>query len=104
MDMNLRKDANFIQDENWYKHSEMYEEFLDKAENKNLLLIEIGVGFNTPGIIRFPFEQMVYNNYYTHLIRINKDYPMVRDEIQNKSISFNEDTAKIIDNIKEENV
>ena len=40
--------------------------------NKNVLLLEIGVGFNTPSIIRIPFEQMVYNNINTSLIRINK--------------------------------
>lgn len=101
MDMNLRKDANFVQDENWYKQSKKYEEFLEKSQNKNLLLIEIGVGFNTPSIIRFPFEQMVYSDLKTTLIRINKDYPLVREEIKSKSISFDEDTNKIIEDLKE---
>jgi NAD-dependent SIR2 family protein deacetylase len=100
MDMNLRKDAYFVQDENWYKKSKLYSQFLDKAENKKLLLIEIGVGFNTPGIIRFPFEQMVYKNPYTTMIRINKDYPMVREEIKSKSIPFDENTMKIIEDFK----
>lgn len=48
MEMNLRKDANFVQDENWYNKAKAYEQFLDKSEDKNLLLLEIGVGFNTP--------------------------------------------------------
>ena len=56
MEMNLRKDANFVQDANWYKQSEKYEKFLNKNQYKNLVLLEIGVVFNTPGIIRFPFE------------------------------------------------
>lgn len=101
MDMNLRKDANFVQDENWYKMSHKYEEFLEKVKNKNVVLLEIGVGFNTPGIIRFPFEQMVLNNKKTILIRINKDYPLPILEIENKMISFNEDTSKIIKDLKE---
>ena len=101
MDMNLRKDANFVQDENWYKQSEEYKEFLSKTKNKNVVLLEIGVGFNTPGIIRFPFEQMTANNSKTILIRINKDYPMPMLEIENKTISFNEDTNKIIKDLKE---
>lgn len=101
MDINLRKDANFVQDENWYKQSEKYKEFLSKTKNKNVVLLEIGVGFNTPGIIRFPFEQMTANNSKTILIRINKYYPMPMLEIENKTISFNEDTNKIIEDLKE---
>ena len=99
MDMNLRKDANFIQDENWYEMSQRYEEFLNKIQNKNVVLLEIGVGFNTPGIIRFPFEQMTANNSRTTLIRINKDYPSSMLEIENKTISFDEDTNKIIEDL-----
>lgn len=101
MDMNLRKDANFVQDENWYKQLEKYKEFLSKTKNINVVLLEIGVGFNTPGIIRFPFEQMTANNSKTILIRINKDYPMSMLKIENKTISFNEDTNKIIEDLKE---
>lgn len=71
--MNLRKDANFVQDVIWYEKAKKYEEFLEKINNKNVLLLEIGVSFNTPGIIRIPFEQMVYNNINTSLIRINKE-------------------------------
>ena len=76
MDMNLRKDENFVQDEHWYEMSQRYDEFLNKIQNKNMVLLEIGVGLNnTSGIIRFPFEQMTANNLRTTLIRINKDYP-----------------------------
>ena len=101
MDMNLRKDENFVQDEHWYEMSQRYDEFLNKIQNKNVVLLEIGVGFNTPGIIRFPFEQMTANNVKTTLIRINKDYPNPMLEIRNKTISFDEDTNKIIEDLKE---
>ena len=101
MDMNLRKDANFVQDSNWYKASKRYEDFLDKIKNKNVVLLEIGVGFNTPGIIRFPFEQITANNEKTTLIRINKDYPLPMLEIINRTISFDEDTNKIIEDLNE---
>lgn len=101
MEMNLRKDANFVQDENWYRQSKKYEEFLNKVKNKNVVLLEIGVGFNTPGIIRFPFEQMTSNDSKTILIRINKDYPLPMLEIRNKTISFDEDPNKIIEDLKE---
>ncbi len=101
MEVNVRIDANFVQDENWYKQDKRYGEFLDKSQDKNLLLLEIGVGFNTPGIIRFPFEQMVYNNVNTHLVRINKDYAFASKEIEDKTILFNEDTNKIVEDLKE---
>ena len=101
MDMNLRKDENFVQDEHWYEMSQIYDEFLNKIQNKNVVLLEIGVGFNTPGIIRFPFEQMTANNLRTTLIRINKDYLSPMLEIENKTISFDEDTNKIIEDLKE---
>lgn len=101
MDMNLRKDANFVQDENWYKQAERYKEFLKEAENKNVVLLEIGVGFNTPGIIRYPFEQMVKANSETMLIRINKDYPMTMLDIRNKTVSFEENANKVIEDLEE---
>ena len=101
MDMNLRKDANFVQDENWYSQSQKYEDFLSRSKDKNVVLLEIGVGFNTPGIIRFPFEQMTANSENKTLIRINKDYPLPMLKISNKTISFDEDTNKIIEDLKE---
>ena len=101
MDMNLRKDANFVQDENWYRQSKKYEDFLSRSKGKNVVLLEIGVGFNTPGIIRFPFERMTAISEKTTLIRINKDYPNTMLEIENKTISFDEDTNKIIEDLKE---
>lgn len=104
MEMNLRKDANFVQDENWYKQAKQYDQFLDEIKDKNVILLEMGVGFNTPGIIRFPFEQMTYQHLKTTLIRMNKDYPMVSQEIQNKTISFDEDIHQIIADVKEKSL
>lgn len=101
MDMNLRKDASFVQDEYWYKQSKEYKKFLCGTKGKNVVLLEIGVGFNTPGIIRFPFEQMVYNDIKTTLIRINKEYPQTMLEIENKTISFSENTNQVIEDLKE---
>ena len=101
MDMNLRKDANFVQDEKWYVQAERYKEFLKEAENKNVVLLEIGVGFNTPGIIRYPFEQMVKANDKIRLIRINKDYPMPMLDIRNKTVSFDDNANKVIEDLEE---
>lgn len=100
MDMNLRKDANFVQDKNWYVQAKKYEEFINNAKDKKMVLIEIGVGFNTPGIIRFPFERMVEENEDTYLVRINKEYPSAILDINDKLVPFNENVSKIIGDLK----
>ena len=56
--MNLRCDDTFVEDSLWHRQAKRHNDFVYKASDKSLLLLEFGVGFNTPGIIRFPFEQM----------------------------------------------
>jgi len=58
-------------------------------------LLEFGVGFNTPGIIRYPFENMTYQNPEATLIRFNRDYPMGAAEIADQTISFTEDITRL---------
>ena len=55
MTMNLRCDDTFVQDEGWYKASERYSDFLRRHEGMYILFLELGVGFNTPVIIKYPF-------------------------------------------------
>lgn len=100
MEMNLRADDKFVQDDGWYLHARKYQEFVDKAKKKKLVLIEIGVGYNTPVIIKYPFERMTYQNKNTYLIRINKDYPICSDEIENKAVMFNESVDRVINDLK----
>ena len=101
MDVNLRKDSYFVEDDYWYKQNDKYSEFLNKIKGKKVALIEIGVGFNTPGIIRFPFEQLVKENEYYTLIRINKEHSESWNDLGNNLIAFNEDTNKIIEDLKQ---
>ncbi|MBQ9314153.1 MAG: Sir2 silent information regulator family NAD-dependent deacetylase [Clostridia bacterium] len=93
MEPNLRKDGYFIQDDVWYKQNDKYEKFLDENKNKNVLLLEFGVGFNTPGIIRFPFEQMTSQNENWKLIRFNKE-DMTFLELDDRFIGIKEDINK----------
>lgn len=75
MEINVRKDRYFVEDERWHRQAERYYAFLEKMLGKRkLALIEYGVGFNTPTIIRFPFERMAATYPDVTLIRINKDY------------------------------
>lgn len=99
MTMNLRADDTFIQDEGWGKHAKLYDEFLYKAQNRKLLLMELGVGYNTPIIIKYPFEKMTYLNTKTNLIRINKDYAFCPKEIENKTILFDENISMILNKL-----
>lgn len=99
MEVNLRKDANFVQDEKWYEKNDAYEDFLRKYENKNVVLLELGVGFNTPGIIRFPFEQMTKQNENWTLVRINMDTTVNYVDVDDKTIKFKEDINKVINDL-----
>lgn len=96
METNLRKDSFFVQDENWYKQSEKYSKFLEKAKDKKTLLLELGVGFNTPSIIRFPFEKMVYQNKNWNLVRINKENTNAFLDINDRMIAIEDDIEKLI--------
>lgn len=99
MEMNLRADDKFVQDAGWYEHARLYQEFLDKIKDKKVVLLEIGVGYNTPAIIKYPFERLVYQNKNFNLIRINKDYPIASEEISNKTICFDEDTMQVLQDL-----
>ena len=96
MDLNLRKDNYFVEDAKWHEMNDNYSNFLNKIDGK-FVFLEIGVGFNTPGIIRYPFEQMTYNNDDATLIRLNLDYPQAIPENKDKTISFDEHVEEILD-------
>lgn len=96
MDLNLRKDNYFVEDEKWHGMNKNYSNFLNRADG-NIVLLEIGVGYNTPGIIRYPFEQMAYNNKDITLIRLNKDFPNAIPENKDKTIGFDENVEDILD-------
>ncbi|WP_407377178.1 SIR2 family NAD-dependent protein deacylase [Methanobrevibacter sp.] len=96
MDLNLRKDNFFVEDNKWHEMNDRYYDFLHNIDDK-FVFLEIGVGFNTPGIIRYPFEQMTYNNDDATLIRLNLDYPQAIPENKEKTISFDENVEEILD-------
>ena len=97
MDVHVRVNANFVQDDDWYKQDEKYGEFLHNTKDKNIVLLELGVGLSTPGIIRIPFEQMTYQNANWKLIRINKNESSTFLDINDKSILIQGDIKEIVD-------
>lgn len=99
MEINIRKDAFFVEDDNWHKLNKLYENFIKDNINKKLVLIELGVGFNTPGIIRFPFEQLAYTHDNIILIRINDKYNDMAYELKKQAICIKADCSVAISNI-----
>lgn len=75
MEVHIRKDEYFIEDSAWSESLERYRSFMEKAMPGRTLLLEIGVGFNTPSIIRFPFERIASQHSNVTLVRVNRDYP-----------------------------
>ena len=99
MEVNLRKDAYFVQDDNWYKQDKRYGDFLDNIQNKKVVLLEFGVGFNTPAIIIFPFEQMTYKNTSWNLIRFNKDNCITFLDLKNRIIEVKDNISNVVNKI-----
>lgn len=94
--MNLRCDNTFVEDEHWHRQARRYQEFVEQASTKHLLLLELGVGFNTPVIIRFPFERMAAQFPKTTLVRFNRDYPQLTTEGVKRFIPFTEEMTDVM--------
>lgn len=100
MSVNLRCDNTFVEDDNWYKMQTKYDDFIKNNLDKNVVLLEFGIGFNTPNIIRFPFEQLTFMHDNFKLIRFNNKYAMIPEQINNRSISITDSISEIIDLLK----
>lgn len=100
MAMNLRCDNYFVEDEAWHEAADRYAGFLEQNKDKKVVLLELGVGFNTPIIIRFPFEKMVRENSSYSLIRLNMDEAVVPESFGKRAIGIGGDMAKAITDIR----
>lgn len=99
MAMNLRCDNSFVQDEGWHAAAKRYEEFIRRHRNLHILFLELGVGFNTPGIIKYPFMQMTAENPKAIYACINMNEAYAPDEIADRAICIDGDIGKVIENI-----
>ena len=95
--MNLRADSTFVEDEGWHIAAGRYSDFLRRHRNLKVLFLELGVGMNTPGIIKYPFWQMVAENPDAVYACINYGEAYAPDEIKNKSICINGDIGEVLD-------
>ena len=102
MAMHLRCDSYFVEDEHWNEAAARYGAFLKEHKEDRVLLLELGVGFNTPTIIRFPFEQMVRANGDWTLVRLNLDEAVVPKSFGKRAVGINEDIARSLEDIRRE--
>ena len=105
MSMNLRADHTFVTDKGWYKASKQYEKFLqtrniikngEQESDGKVLFLELGVGGNTPGIIKYPFWQMTEKNPNAGYACINFGEAVVPLKIEKQSICINDDIGEVL--------
>ena len=96
MTMNLRSDDKFVEDEGWHRAAERYDDFLRKHEGQHILFLELGVGYNTPVIIKYPFWKMTAKNPKAVYACLNYGEAYSPDEIVEQSICIDGDIHCIL--------
>lgn len=89
MTMNLRSDDTFVEDEGWHRAAERYKNYLRTHESQKILFLELGVGFNTPVIIKYPFWQLTVKNPNATYACINQGQAVCPQEIEKQAICIN---------------
>ena len=96
MSMNLRADNTFVEDNGWHIAADRYQDFIRRHKGLNIIYLELGVGGNTPGIIKYPFWQMTYSNPNANYICINLSKAYIPTEIKKQSICIDYDIGDIL--------
>lgn len=96
MSMNLRADDTFVEDKGWHKASQRYEKYLKDHKDQHVLFLELGVGMNTPGIIKYPFWRMTYQNPNAFYACLNFGEAYAPQEIADRSVCINCDIAELL--------
>lgn len=96
--MNLRSDDKFVEDEGWHQAAERYENFLRTRKGK-ILFLELGVGYNTPGIIKYPFWQMTAKNPDATYACVNYGEAVCPEDIREQSICIDGDIGQVIEEL-----
>lgn len=97
--MNLRSDDRFVENEGWHAAAERYANFLRTREEQKILFLELGVGYNTPVIIKYPFWQMTAKNPRATYACINRGEVFCPDEIADRAICVDGDIGYVINTI-----
>jgi NAD-dependent SIR2 family protein deacetylase len=99
--MNLRSDDKFVEDEGWHEAAKRYEEFNETHKGK-VLYLELGVGYNTPVIIKYPFWQRTFDNPNATYACINFSDAECPEQIKDRSILIEGDIGEVLEDLKGE--
>lgn len=99
--MNLRSDDTFVEDEGWHRAAERYENFLRTHKGQKILFLELGVGYNTPVIIKYPFWQMTAKNPNAIYACINQGQAVCPQEIERQSVCINADIGQVLQSLSD---
>ena len=99
--MNLRSDDKFVEDEGWHKAAERYENFLRTRAGGKILFLELGVGYNTPIIIKYPFWQMTAKNPNATYVCINQGQAVCPQEIERQSVCIHADIGQVLQSLSD---
>ena len=99
--MNLRSDDHFAEDEGWHRAAERYETFLRTRSGQKILFLELGVGYNTPSIIKVPFWQFTVQNPQALYVCINQDEAFCPESIQSRSLCIGRDVGEVLTELLE---
>ena len=99
MTMNLRSDDKFVEDAGWHNAAKRYKSFLKKLKGK-VLFLELGVGFNTPGIIKYPFWNMTEENPDAWYAAINHGEAYCPEQIADRSVCINGDISAVLSDLQ----
>ena len=100
MTMNLRSDMTFVQDDGWYSASNRYDDFIRRHKDLHILFLELGVGANTPVIIKYPFWQMTAQNPNATYACINYGEAFCPQEIEKQSVCINRDISAVLEDLE----
>lgn len=98
--MNLRADDKFVEDEGWHKAAECFSDFIRSRKSSGVLYLELGVGYNTPIIIKYPFWQLTAANPKSVYVCVNLGESGCPQEIAGQSILIDGDIAKVLNWLK----
>ena len=96
MTMNLRCDEKFVEDEGWHRAAERYENFLRTREGRKILFLELGVGYNTPAIIKYPFWRMTASNPRATYACVNLEQAGAPAELEQRAICIRGDIGDVL--------
>ena len=99
MTMNLRSDNKFVEDEGWHRAAERYENFLRTRADGRILFLELGVGYNTPVIIKYPFWRMTLQKPSAFYACLNLAQAVCPQEIANRSVCLGGDVGDLLDKL-----